>query len=98
MQLADVTGGSKNSICNGFDTILDSISSQIVNQIKAQFFLTRLPKLSSVRVIIQGFLIPEDATNGWVYDSATNSISVHGMYTPSAGDSVIINFDPESIN
>ena len=40
MDLADATGGSKNSICNSFDTILNNISSGIANQIKAQFFLT----------------------------------------------------------
>ena len=98
MELADSTGGSKNSICNTFDTILNSISIQIVNQIKAQFFLTRNPILSSIRVIIEGVLIPQDAVNGWTYDSVTNSISIHGSFIPNAGASITINFDPESVN
>lgn len=98
MEIADATGGSKNSICNTFDTILNSISSHIADQIKAQFFLTRLPILSSIRVIVEGVLVPEDAINGWTYDSVTNSVSIHGTYTPNSGASVTINFDPESVN
>ncbi len=98
MQLADATGGSKNSLCNTFDTILNNISTQIGNQIRAQFFLTRTPILSSIRVIVEGILIPEGSVNGWTYDSVTNSVSVHGTYIPSAGANVIINFDPASVN
>jgi len=98
MQLADATGGSKNSICNTFDTILSSISTQIIEQIKAQFFLTRIPVLTSIRVIIAGVLIPADINNGWTYDSATNSISIHGSYIPNAGENITINFDPKSVN
>lgn len=98
MDLATATGGSKNSICNTFDTILNNISTEIANQIKAQFILTRTPVLSSVRVIVDGILIPQDAVNGWTYDSVTNSISIHGTYIPSAGAAVTINFDPASVN
>lgn len=98
MELADATGGSKNSICTGFDTILNNISTQIVNQIKAQFFLTRNPILTSIRVISEGILVPEDAVNGWTYDSVTNSISLHGTHIPSAGANITINFDPQSVN
>lgn len=98
MQLADATGGSKNSICSTFDSVLNNISTHIAEQIKAQFFLTRAPIVTSIRVIIEGILIPEDAINGWTYDAATNSVSVHGTYTPAGGASVTINFDPESVN
>lgn len=98
MDLVDATGGSKNSICNTFDTILNSLSTHIVEQIKAQFYLTRIPILESVRVIIEGILIPQDTVNGWIYDSVTNSISINGSYRPNAGASVTINFDPQSLN
>lgn len=98
MQLADATGGSKNSICNTFDTILDSISAHIIEQIKAQFFLTRKPVIASIRVLVEGVLVPADINNGWTYDSVTNSISIHGRFTPNAGANVTINFDPESVN
>ena len=98
MELADATGGSKNSICGTFDSVLNNISTHIAEQIKAQFFLTRTPIVTSIRVIIESILIPQDAVNGWTYDAATNSVSVHGTYTPAAGASITINFDPESVN
>ncbi len=98
MQLADATGGSKNSICSTFDTVLNDISTHIAEQIKAQFFLSRVPIVTSIRVIIEGILIPQDSINGWTYDAATNSVSVHGTYTPASGASITINFDPESVN
>lgn len=98
MDIADATGGTKNSICSTFDTILDGISSHIVEQIKAQFYLTRKPILSSIRVIVEGVLVPEDITNGWTYDPVTNSITLHGTFIPSAGTNVTINFDPDGIN
>lgn len=98
MALADATGGSKNSICTNFDSVLNNISTHIAEQIKAQFFLTRTPIVSSIRVIVAGVLVPENPIHGWGYDAATNSVSIFGSYTPAAGASVTINFDPASVN
>lgn len=98
MELADLTGGSKNSLCNTFDLVLNNISASIASQLVAQFFLTRTPILSSIRVMIDGVLISEDSVNGWSYDAATNSITIQGAVTPQAGAIVTINFDPESVN
>ncbi|MGZ3690120.1 MAG: hypothetical protein ACXVAX_01370 [Pseudobdellovibrio sp.] len=94
MNLSDLTGGAKNSICDPFTTVLDNINATIASQLQAQFQLTRTPVVSSIRVIIDGVLVPQDATNGWSYDSTTNIISVKGSYSPKSGASVTINFDP----
>lgn len=98
MQLADLTGGTKNSICQNFNGLLDNISNSIANQIVAQFALTRIPQLSSIRVLVDGILLPNDATHGWSYDSASNTITIKGTYTPQAGAVVTINFDPATMN
>ncbi|MBC7419658.1 MAG: hypothetical protein H7328_02925 [Bdellovibrio sp.] len=98
MELADLTGGSKNSICAPFTTVLNNISATITAQTKAKFFLNRKPVVSSIRVIIDGVLIPQSATDGWFYDSVSNSITINGgTYQPQAGASITINFDPESL-
>lgn len=98
MELADIAGGTQNSICEGFDLVLDNISSAIASQIVANFVLTRTPILSSVRVLVDGVAISESTTDGWSYDEATNSISITGPSTPESGAIVTINFDPESVN
>lgn len=98
MQLADLTGGTKNSICTAFNGILDNISNSIAGQILAQFALTRIPIESSIRVLVDGILVPQDALNGWSYDSGINTIFIKGSYTPAAGAIVTINFDPATMN
>ena len=98
MELAEITGGTKNSLCDTFDLILNNISTYIANQIVAQFQLTRTPIESSIRVSIDGILISEDSTNGWIYDPANNLISIQGAVTPQSGAIVTINFDPATIN
>ncbi len=99
MQLADLTGGSKNSLCASFTTVLNNISATITAQTQAQFTLNRVPVQSSIRVIIDGVLLPNSTTDGWSYESASNSIRINGTtYQPQAGASITINFDPESLN
>jgi len=98
MALSDATGGTKNSLCNPFSTILDNISTSIATQNQASFQLTRTPVESSIRVIIDGSLIPQSSTDGWSYDSASNTIKINGStYQPQSGASVVINFDPTTL-
>lgn len=94
MQLADLTGGTKNSLCSAFDTSLDNISATIEAAQATVYQLNKNPIVASIRVIINGVLIPESATNGWSYNATTNSIEINGSYKPNTGDSVVINYDP----
>lgn len=96
MNLATLTGGTANSLCAPFDTSLDNISSTVASKVTAIFNLNKLPIVNSIRVIIDGVIIPQDNSEGWGYDSAKNQISIFGsVYMPSAGSSIIINFDPD---
>lgn len=98
MQLADATLGTKNSLCSNFDAVLNNISTTIASQIVATFHLSRTPVESSIRVLVDGILIPKDSDNGWSYDSVENNVSIHGSYAPQSGAVVTINFDPASMN
>ena len=98
MQLADLTGGTKNSLCAPFDTTLDNISSTIETQGQALavFKLSKKPVVSSIRVIVDSALVPESETEGWVYEAGSNTVKISGnTYKPKPGSSVIINFDPD---
>lgn len=97
-ELSEATYGSINSLCKPFDEILDNISTQIASNVQAQFQLNRTPIVSTIRVIIDGTLVPEDPINGWTYNAATKIVTVKGSYSPQAGASITINFDPESLN
>lgn len=95
MQLADLTGGTKNSLCSAFDTSLDNISATIEASQATVYQLNKKPVISSIRVIINGQLIPENAANGWTYNVTSNSVEINGSYKPQTGDNVVVNFDPD---
>jgi len=98
MALADLTGGTKNSICSAFNTTLDNISANIESAAVPVFQLNKKPVISSIRVIVDGILVPQDAghMNGWDYDAVTNRITIYGStYKPQNGSNVAINFDPD---
>lgn len=98
MELADATSGTKNSLCSNFDAVLNNISTTIASQIVATFALSRIPVESSIRVLVDGVLIPQDSTNGWSYNSTDNTVSIHGSYAPQSGAVITINFDPATVN
>lgn len=95
-QLVDITGGTKNSICNPFDQTLDNISSQIMTESKPIYTLDKKPIVASIRVVVGGVQVPQSSTDGWSYDAVDNTITINGLtYKPSAGSPISINFDPD---
>ncbi len=96
MQLADLTGGSKNSLCGSFDQSLDNISTSILTQSKPVYTLNKKPIVASIVVTVDGVNVPQSSTNGWSYDAAANTITINGTtYKPAAGSTVQIYFDPD---
>ncbi len=93
IQLADLTGGVKTSLCDNFGTSLQLISDSII-ELSSVFQLNREPVVETIRVIVDGLNIPNDPMNGWTYDAATNTVSFHGSSVPPAGANVQILFTP----
>ena len=95
-ELADLTGGTKNSLCQPFDTSLDNISDSIEGQSDATFMLTKTPIVSSIRLIVDGVLVPQSATEGWTYTAATKTLKINGtVYKPVSGATIKLNYDPD---
>jgi hypothetical protein len=95
-QLVDLTGGTKNSICNPFDQTLDNISTQIMVEQKPVYTLGKTPIVASIRVIVDGVSVPQSSTNGWSYDAQANTVTINGStYKPRAGAVISIEFDPD---
>ena len=95
MNLANLTGGTVGSICLPFNTILDSISANIASQTQAVFNLGKKAVVSTIRVWVNGVVVPQDASNGWTYDAVNFTITIKGTFSPAAGDQIMIDFDPD---
>jgi hypothetical protein len=88
--------GIQTSICDDFGTNLDLIASTSISA-NVVFQLDRIPKVETITVRINNVLIPQDASNGWTYDSVANSITLHGNSVPADGDNINIDYDPAGL-
>lgn len=94
--LVNATNGRLESLCGDFGTSLSSISNKII-ELSTQFYLTRTPAPGSLRVYVDGILVPEDSVNGYTYNSTNNSISFHGTAVPGAGAKIGVTYDPTEL-
>lgn len=98
-QLVDATDGIKGSLCGDFASELENISDKIVS-LATQFYLSRVPKVSTIKVIVDGTVVPVAAENpgpttgGWTYDANANSIVFSGDHIPAQGSQIDITYDP----
>lgn len=96
-EIADITGGSKNSLCDSFNTVLDNIKNSVLAA-AAVFALERTPVAGSIVVKIDGATIPEGSTT-WAYEADKNQIRfAEGLArTISADSNISITYDPTSL-
>ncbi|WP_374079415.1 hypothetical protein [Bdellovibrio bacteriovorus] len=95
-QLADLTGGVKGSLCSNFGDTLELISDSII-QLSAVFKLSREPQVDTIKVVVDGVTINQDATNGWTYNASDLTITFHGSSVPGADANIQIDYYPTSI-
>lgn len=91
-QLADATGGAVASICNtDYSNILDNIVTQAAAS-SSSYVLTQTPIASTIVVKINGQEVTQDATNGWIYNSTSNTIVFSGSAWPAAGANIEVSY------
>ncbi|MGZ3745610.1 MAG: hypothetical protein ACXVB1_07815 [Pseudobdellovibrionaceae bacterium] len=98
MQLADLSGGNKESICsNNLSSAVTNIKARIV-QILTDFYLKSRPAKETLKVAVNGQLIPESATNGWTYieDGTKYIIQFHGDSIPPADADIRVDYTPSN--
>jgi hypothetical protein len=94
--LAKATGGSSSSICStDYSSILENIATQSAAA-SSSYVLTRKPLSSSIQVKIAGVTISQNATNGWMYNSSSNSIVFSGSAWPDAGKAIEVIYKYDS--
>ncbi|WP_413560987.1 hypothetical protein [Bdellovibrio sp. HCB209] len=94
--LTNKTGGINGSLCSDFGNTLQIISDSII-KLSSSFKLSREPIPETITVIVNGVVVPENASNGWTYNSSTLTITFNGSAVPAADANVRITFDPKSI-
>lgn len=94
-ELAELTGGVKASLCSDFGTTLNLISDTIA-KVTSQFLLEREPLISTIKAVVNGVVIANDAVNGWTYNPQTKILTFNGSSMPNEGDQVAITYDPVS--
>ncbi len=92
-QLADMTNGVKTSLCGNFGESLQLIAQSTI-KLTAKFKLTREPDPASIKITVDGVVIPEDGSQGWTYNAADWSITFNGDSVPAQGANVQIFFTP----
>lgn len=97
MDLVTKTGGVLGDICSAdYALALTQIEQKII-ELSTQFFLSRQPIPSSIRIVVDNVLIAQDAVNGWTYDATNNSITFHGTAVPQQGAAISVRFDPATV-
>lgn len=97
MELANQTNGVLGDICQADFGVSMAAMADRITLLSTQYYLERVPVLSSIRVLIDGILIPESSTDGWTYDPAANSIQFHGTAIPQQGANIVVNYDPTTL-
>lgn len=96
MQLADISGGNKESLCsNSLSSAVSNIKARIV-QILTDFYLKSRPIKNTLKIAVNGQLVSEDATNGWSYieENGKFIIRFHGNAIPPADADIRVDFTP----
>lgn len=97
MDLANQTNGVLGDICQAdFGSSMIAIANKIT-LLSTQYFLDRIPQVSSITVSIDGVSIPQSSTDGWSYNSAANSIQFHGTAIPQQGAAIVVDYDPTTL-
>ncbi len=98
MELADISGGGKNSVCESdLGTAVSNLEHKIV-QVLSEFKLNNEPDINSIKVYLNNVLVPQSDSNGWTYQGSRQSIVFHGKYLPGAFDKIRVDFDPSGGN
>jgi len=95
VDVANATGGSVISICDSnFSAGLASIGA-IAFGLRRQFYLTRTPVPTTIKVTVNGRACTASSGSNWMYDENSNSVVFDeaGGCMPTEGQTVKIDYD-----
>ncbi len=99
ISVANATNGVVGSICStDFSDQLNEVASKIVT-LSTRFQLSREPIPETIHVVVNGAVIPNQVSNGWIYvaEGGFHYVEFHGSAVPAQGDNIAVGFDPATI-
>ncbi|MCB9681961.1 MAG: hypothetical protein H6733_10875 [Alphaproteobacteria bacterium] len=86
------TAGYRESICApDYAGLLGRLGLELVG-ITDTFFLSRVPVVDTIAVVVDGEDVAADPDTGWTYEPGPNAVVFHGPSIPSLGQEVTVSY------
>jgi len=96
LELVKQSQGKAYPICvESLKGAVDGLKARLL-EIITDYPLSDIPDLMTVKVYMDGVLVPRSVSNGWSYVPELNVIRFHGTAVPSVDSSVKVSFTPAS--
>ena len=91
------TGGIHAEICNMDMSAMLTALASVSAGLQRTFTLSYLPTDPTlIEVVVDGYLIPIDSVDGYLYNAATNQVTLYGMAIPDVNEVVEVTYPLES--
>ena len=92
-ELVDATTGIFASICSAdFAPFMDELAAALT-ALRRAFGLSAPPVVSTIRVLVDGRVVPRDPINGWTWRPAERAVVFEGNFVPPPSATVEIRYD-----
>lgn len=95
--VAQALGGQFESICSqSWSQLLQNIGLDVF-ALRRAWTLSRPADPLTIVVRVNGAVVPQNASNGWTYDSGSNTVTFNGSQIPPAGATVEVQYGTRCI-
>jgi hypothetical protein len=94
MALSTASSGTVESICTPDLVQASSDIRERITSMLTIYHIDRPADTNSIKVLINGASVPNNSTNGWTFDIASNNITFHGTAIPEANSNVQVSYQP----
>lgn len=105
MNLVAASGGVSQAVCNANWSIVMNNIQAVIGSLATNYYFSVAPNVSTISVKLNGAAVPQNASNGWTYQTGTNSsgspiyyLVFHGNFLPKAYDVISVSFTPATAN